>query len=101
MNPPFSLTIPFVNHALDIADFGVIMFNRLQFVESAKRYDLIFKDTPPTAIYQYVDRVNCYKGGDTTKKMNSTQAYAWFYWDKNNPSTDTKFYWIRKKEKTK
>ena len=61
MNPPFSLTVPFVNHALDIAKKGVLMFNRLQFIESQKRYDMIFKENPPAAIYQYVDRVNCAK----------------------------------------
>lgn len=99
MNPPFSLTIPFVNHALDIAQKGVLMFNRLQFIESQKRYDYIFKDNPPTAIYQYVDRVNCAKSGNFDVKQSSTQAYAWFYWDKQNQNKETKLYWIRKNGK--
>lgn len=77
------------------------MFNRLQFIESQKRYDMIFKENPPTAIYQYVDRVNCAKSGDFSKKQNSTLAYAWFYWDKSetNPLKETKLYWIRKSGK--
>lgn len=100
MNPPFSLTIPFVNHALDIAKKGVLMFNRLQFVESQKRYDLIFKYNPPNKIYQYVDRINCAKSGDFSKKLNGTQAYAWFFWDKKKAYSSTEFYWIRKAGKT-
>lgn len=100
MNPPFSLTIPFVNHALDIAKKGVLMFNRLQFVESQKRYDLIFKSNPPNKIYQYVDRINCAKSGDFSKKLNGTQAYAWFFWDKTKAYNSTEFYWIRKAGKT-
>lgn len=96
MNPPFSLTIPFVNHALDIAQKGVLMFNRLQFIESQKRYDYIFKNNPPTAVYQYVDRVGCAAAGDFSKHNGSAQAYAWFYWDKENKSKETKLYWIRK-----
>ena len=96
MNPPFSLTTPFVNHALDIAKKGVLMFNRLQFIESQKRYELIFSENPPSKIYQYVDRINCAKGGDFSKKQNSAQAYAWFYWDKTKPYKTTELHWIRK-----
>ena len=96
MNPPFSLTIPFVNHALDIAKKGVLMFNRLQFIESQKRYELIFSENPPNEIYQYVDRIYLPKGGDFSTKGSSSQAYAWFYWDKNKQYDGTKLHWIRR-----
>ena len=81
MNPPFSTIIPFVKHSLDIARKGVLMFGRLQFLESIKRYEEIFKDWPPTLVYVYVDRVACYKNGDFSVKQSSAQAYAWYYWD--------------------
>ena len=56
MNPPFSIIIPFVQHSLDIAKKGVLMFGRLQFLESVARYEKIFIDNPPTDVWVYVDR---------------------------------------------
>lgn len=100
MNPPFSLTIPFVNHALDIAKKGVLMINRLQFIETQKRYELVLKDNPPNEVWQYVDRIYMPKAGDFSIKETSSQAYAWFYWDKTKEYNGTNLYWIRKAGKT-
>lgn len=94
MNPPFSVIIPFVQRSLEIADKGVLMLGRLKFVESQKRYTEIFKDNPPTKIWAYVDRIACYKNGDFSEKPSSIEAYAWFYWDKNDKSKNTEFNWI-------
>ena len=98
MNPPFSVIIPFVQRSLEIADKGVLMLGRLKFVESQKRYTEIFKDNPPTKIWAYVDRIACYKNGNFSEKPNSIEAYAWFYWDKNDTSKETKFDWIWSKK---
>lgn len=98
MNPPYSVIEPFVMKALGIADKGVLMLGRLQFLESEKRYENIFKEYPPTDVYIYVDRISCYKNGDTKQKMASVQAYAWFYWDLNN-SHITQLHWIRRFDK--
>lgn len=100
MNPPFSVIIPFVQHSLDIAKKGVLMFGRLQFLESVARYEKVFADNPPTDVWVYVDRVACYKNGDFSIKPNSIQAYAWFYWDKNRIGETTKLNFIRSYEKS-
>ena len=96
MNPPFSLIEPFVMKSLDIAKKGVLMFGRLQFLEGEKRYEHILKDNPPTIFYTYVDRVACFKDGNTTIKPSSIQAYAWFYWDKQKDNKTTTAGWIRR-----
>lgn len=100
MNPPFSIIIPFVQHSLDIAKKGVLMFGRLQFLESVARYEKIFIDNPPTDIWVYVDRVACYKNGDFSTKPSSVQAYAWFYWDKEKIGQNTNLKFIRSYEKS-
>lgn len=100
MNPPFSIIIPFVQHSLDIAKKGVLMFGRLQFLESVARYEKIFIDNPPTDIWVYVDRVACYKNGDFSTKPSSVQAYAWFYWDKKKIGQNTNLKFIRSYEKS-
>lgn len=96
MNPPFSLIIPFVQHSLEIATKGVLMLGRLEFLESKKRYEEVFSIYPPTDIYVYVDRIACYKNGDFSEKPSSIQAYAWYYWDKENKHNETRCHWIRR-----
>lgn len=99
MNPPYSVIEPFVMKSLGIADKGVLMLGRLQFLEGQGRYKNIFKDYPPTDVYVYVDRISCYKNGDTSIKQASVQAYAWFFWDLKGNSKDTKIHWIRRADK--
>lgn len=100
MNPPFSVIIPFVQHSLEIANKGVLMFGRLQFLESKARYEKIFAQCPPSKVWVYVDRVACCKNGDFNTKPSSIQAYAWFYWDKTKPFGTTELDFIRSFENT-
>lgn len=102
MNPPFSVIEPFVMKALGVANKGVLMFGRLQFLEGEKRYINILKDYPPSEVYVYVDRIKCYKNGDPSITIGAIQAYAWYYWDINkleNNEVETKVYWIRRVDK--
>lgn len=99
INPPFKLIEEFVNKSLEIAQEKVIVFARNQFVESESRYNNIFKNNPPTRIYQYVDRVACAKDGDFSKVIGSSMAFSWFVWDKKDTSNSTRFYWIRRSDK--
>lgn len=96
MNPPFKLIEPFVIRSLEIARKGVLMFGRLQFLEGEGRYKNIFAESPPDDVYVYVDRIACHKNGDTSIKPDSIQAYAWYYWDKTKPHTDTRVHWLRR-----
>ena len=57
MNPPYSVIEPFVIRSLEIAEKGIIILARLQFLEGAGRYEKILKETPPTDVYVYVDRI--------------------------------------------
>lgn len=80
MNPPYGVIEPFVMKALGIANKGVLMLGRLQFLEGKSRYENILKSNPPTDVYIYVDRIKCYKNGEDDGS-SSAQSYAWFYWD--------------------
>ena len=98
MNPPYSTIEPFTIRALEIAEKGVLMLARLQFLEGKGRYENILSENPPTDVYVYVDRIKCYKNGDFSQTESSAQAYAWFFWDKTKEYTETKLHWIRRVE---
>lgn len=98
MNPPYATIEPFVIRALEIAP-EVLMLGRTQFLEGGGRYDNIFKNNPPDRIFQYVDRIQCYKNGDTSITGSSAQAYAWFYWNRREPYTGTYLSWLRRSDK--
>lgn len=82
-NPPFTIALEFVLHALEIVQEGskVAMLLRLQFLEGQKRFEKLFKNNPPYKIYVFVKRQNCYKNG-IEEKQSSIITYAWFIWKK-------------------
>ena len=101
MNPPYSVIEPFTIRALEIAKKGVIMLARLQFLEGEGRFENILQYNPPTDVYVYVDRIQCWKDG-LKPEGSSAQAYAWFVWDreKNNEYlVEPHVHWIRRADK--
>ena len=101
MNPPYSVIEPFTIRALEIAKKGIIMLGRLQFLEGEGRFENILKFNPPTDVYVYVDRIQCWKDG-LKPEGSSAQAYAWFVWnrEKNNEYlVEPRIHWIRRADK--
>jgi hypothetical protein len=79
-NPPFGdKTVPFVLRLLKLARVGVAVFVRLQWLENPRRYELLFRDHPPTLVAIFAERVPLHEGrwepdGDTLT------AYCWLVW---------------------
>jgi hypothetical protein len=80
-NPPFAPATDFVRRALDLAQIGVAMFVRTQFLESIDRYERIFKPHRPTLIAFFAERVNLCKGRWEPDGSTAT-AYCWLVWIK-------------------
>lgn len=78
-NPPFKLAEQFIRHALTFARKGVAMLVRSAFMEGVGRYQRLFKDNPPTIIYQFVERVPMVKGRYDIKASTAT-SYCWCVW---------------------
>lgn len=95
MNPPYSTIEPFLIRALEIAQDKLIVLCRTQVLEGSGRYEKIFIDNPPTDVYQYVDRIQCWKGG-VKPTGTSAQAYCWLVWDKKASAAAPKLHWIRR-----
>jgi hypothetical protein len=60
---------------------GVAMLLRLVFLEGGKRYHLLHKDHPLTAVAPFSERVPMVKG-KWDPDASSATAYAWFFWTK-------------------
>ena len=97
MNPPYSVIEPFMIRSLEIAEKGIIMLARLQILEGSNRYENVLKDNPPTDVYVYVDRIQCWKNG-IKPTGTSAQAYAWVVWDNERKGNGTQVHWIRRSE---
>ena len=95
MNPPYATIEPFLIRALEIVQDKLIVLCRTQVLEGSGRYEKIFKENPPTDIYQYVDRIQCWKDG-VKPAGTSAQAYCWLVWDKKAPAAAPKLHWIRR-----
>lgn len=93
-NPPYNLSTDCAKKALEILQPGkkLAMFLRLQYLEGAKRYETIFKDTPPKAVYVFINRQTCNADDDFT--IGSAVAYCWFVWEKGYTGEPT-LRWLR------
>jgi hypothetical protein len=80
-NPPYVKAEQFVARARQLARVGFAMFTRTQFLESIGRYERIFRDTPPTLIAFFTERVPLHKGRWEPDGTTAT-AYCWLVWVK-------------------
>jgi len=91
-NPPFNKGIEFAQRALGEAKAGVALLMPTRGLEGLGRYDAVFRDTPPTRVAVFVERLPIHRGrwdpdGDTAT------AYAWYVWRKPLDGT-TRLVWI-------
>jgi hypothetical protein len=80
-NPPFKHAEEFVRRGLQLCT-RVIIFQRLMFLESRRRYPL-FIDLPFQKCIVHSNRVPVWRGGEPPGKGGKMTPYAWFIWDKN------------------
>lgn len=71
-NPPFSLALPFIEHALELAPW-VVMLLRLNFLASAGRAEFFREQAPD--VYVLPNRPSFTDDGRT-----DATEYAWFVW---------------------
>lgn len=97
MNPPFKLSLEFVNKALIIAP-RVLVFCRASFLEGQKRYNELFSSGKLHNIYMHTKRVGCRKGikkedGDIDfEPAVNAVSYCWYEFKEQ--VTVPKFHWL-------
>lgn len=96
-NPPYKHAKGFIDKSLSVANKGVAMFLKIQFLEGQARKEW-FKKNPPRFVYVFSKRQDPLRNGEslnpkTGKKWGSTMCFAWFVWEKDF-SGDTIVKWI-------
>ncbi|MEF9863726.1 MAG: hypothetical protein RR777_02165, partial [Christensenellaceae bacterium] len=77
-NPPFKFLMEFINKTWEYTD-KQILFARLQFLESIKRYEQIFSNGYLKKVYVYSSRQI------TNENMSAnSMCFCWFVLDINN-----------------
>lgn len=92
-NPPFNLAEAFALRAIDAAARGVALLVRTNWLESAGRFNDIFRPHPPSLIALYVERVPMVAGRWDPDASTAT-SYAWVIWDRAHGAAATRFTWI-------
>lgn len=78
-NPPFNLAPKFIKKAQGISRIGCAFLLRTAFLESATRWNEIFKESPPSIVAPFTERVPMFKGKVDPKGSTAT-SYSWFVW---------------------
>jgi hypothetical protein len=81
-NPPFRLAEEFVAKGRSIARVGCSVLVRSAFLESVGRYERLFRDSPPTFVAQFVERLPLVRGRVDPEAASAT-AYSWLVWVNN------------------
>lgn len=101
-NPPFNNGLEFVQRAARVADVGIAIFLRMQWLEGETRYAELFAKMPPSYIFQFAERVTLARGriiqpGVTRNKegklISTATGYCWIVWAPGFDG-DTRFLWI-------
>jgi len=80
-NPPFNLLEEFVLKALEIATVGVAMFVRINALPGQGRYNNIYRNTPPTVVGVFAERIALIEGAYDPEASTATD-YVWLVWIK-------------------
>lgn len=85
-NPPYVLAGKCIRRALIAPGCKIVaMLCRTVILESVKRYERIYRDTPPSIVAQFAERVPMFKGRLDPKGSTAT-SYAWIIWIKDWPN---------------
>ena len=92
-NPPYHSAEGFVSSALKCAQAKFALLLRLAFLESAHREQTIFRNTPPSRVWVFSERITFYPKGASVAGSGTT-AYAWFVWDRDHAGP-TQLAWLK------
>jgi len=93
-NPPFKNAERFIRRSISLKPKRfVIMYLKLTFLESKKRYNL-FKEFPPAEVYIHSSRQGCDPHGKKDFSNGGAVCFAWYVWITDKPQHSTQLFWL-------
>lgn len=86
-NPPFNYSLEFLLLAWEMARVGVAFLLRLNWLESATRYEQMFARGILSKVLTFSERLPMVEGRVDPEATSAT-SYAWFIFDKSAPPVD-------------
>jgi hypothetical protein len=92
-NPPYSLSVEFILHALEILpENGIyVALMNLNTLAEKKRYEQVYRFGSLREVYVFSKRINCWK--NNCKENTNLVNYAWFVFQKGYVGQPT-LYWL-------
>lgn len=93
-NPPFNRLQEFILRALSHADEGVAMLTRVGALAGQRRFDSIYRHSPPSDVLIFTERLPMFQGRLDPKRSTATD-YGWLVW--RRPQIEfgtTRLHWI-------
>tara|TARA_R110002020_G_scaffold34066_35_gene103981 strand:- start:12618 stop:13343 length:726 start_codon:yes stop_codon:yes gene_type:complete len=78
-NPPFNIATAFFERALAVARCGFAFIVRSSWLSGQERYNLVYRDNPPTFVIHFAERVAMIEGGWDPEASTATD-YIWLVW---------------------
>lgn len=91
-NPPFRLAEEFARRAIGQSNIGSAMLVRTNFIEGVGRYNRLFRESPPSIVAQFVERVPILRGRVDPLASTAT-GYCWLVW-RRDCRAQTRLVWI-------
>ncbi len=83
-NPPYKLATEFITHAIELGVDTHAWLLRLAFLEGKARYQTLYSQHPPAAVYVFSQRLTMIRGDhDESWYGSGKMAFAWFVWRKD------------------
>jgi hypothetical protein len=93
-NPPFKLADSFVAKAFDLNVNYIAIFQRLAFLEGARRHQWLYKNNPPTRVWVFSKRLTLWRGDQESPGKGGAIPYAWFVWQRPAAGASTHLGWL-------
>jgi hypothetical protein len=79
-NPPYALLRDFIIKGRERAREGLALLTRVQALETQGRFELVYRDNPPTQLAFFADRIP-FKTGAVVRRAPKMFFHVWLYWD--------------------
>jgi len=93
INPPFTFADEMLLHLIDNKIPLICLLQRTQYMEGKARYEAVYKDHKPSAIFHFVNRLSMEIEDNAKLVPCGMMTFSWLIWEADFKG-DTRVFWI-------